>query len=42
VVLVSRVRTAMVWADGPHRRASVRYSQQVVIDEHPQPLYLVR
>jgi NAD+ kinase len=42
MVIVSRLRTAMVWADGAHHRASVGYSQQLVIDAHPEPLLLVR
>lgn len=41
LVLVSRLRTAMVWADGAHHRASLGYSQQLVVDEHPEPLLLV-
>jgi len=42
LVIVSRLRTAMGWADGAHHRGSLGYSQQLVIDGHPEPLRLVR
>lgn len=40
--LTSRMNSAFVWADGPHRRTPVRYGQTVVIDAHPQPLQIYR
>lgn len=40
--LTSRMNSAFVWADGPHRRTPVRYGQVVVVDAHPQPLNIYR
>jgi NAD+ kinase len=41
LVLVSRIRQGALWADGAHRRVSLDYSQQVILDQHPIPLQLV-
>jgi len=42
LVLVTRMRQGMLWADGAHRRLALGYSQQVLIDRHPSDLQLVR
>lgn len=42
LVLINRLRRGMLWADGPHRALAVHYGQQVVLDNHPDPLRLVR
>ena len=42
LVMVSRMRKARLWADGPHRLVSVQYGHLVTVDLHPQPLSLVR
>jgi hypothetical protein len=42
LVLINRLRRGMIWADGPHRKLSLDYGQQVVLDNHPAPLHLVR
>lgn len=41
LVLVSRMRSAHVWADGPHRRARLRYGQIVCVESSATPLLLV-
>lgn len=40
--LTSRMRIAQVWADGPHRRAKIKYGERVLIDAHPIALKLYR
>ena len=42
LVLISRTRQGMLWADGAHRHLALGYSQQVLIDRHPSDLLLVR
>jgi NAD+ kinase len=42
MVLVSRIRSAVLWSDGVHRALNVGYGQQVVLDHHPHPLLLIR
>ncbi len=41
LVLVSRIRQGMIWSDGAHRRRTLGYSQQLMIDRHPSELTLV-
>lgn len=42
LVLVSRLRRGMLWADGVYRNLHLDYGQQVVLDLHPAPLHLIR
>jgi NAD+ kinase len=42
LVLICRMRRGMIWADGAHRKRSLDYGVQVVLDRHPVPLRLVR
>jgi len=42
LVLVCRLRRGMIWADGAHRRLSLSYGAQVLLDLHPALLRLVR
>jgi NAD+ kinase len=42
LILVSRLRRAEIWADGPYRSQILSYSQHVVLDQHPSDLFLVR
>ncbi len=41
LVLVSRMRRGRIWSDGAHHTQGVRYSQQLIIDQHPAPLRLI-
>lgn len=41
LVMISRMRRAMIWADGGHRIKALQYSQQIVIDHHPQGLSMI-
>jgi hypothetical protein len=41
LVLVSRVRSGMLWADGPYRKLALPYGEPVIFDEEPEPLRLV-
>jgi len=41
LVLISRMRSACVWADGPHRKVRVRYGQVVSVEDSAPPLLLV-
>jgi hypothetical protein len=41
LVIISRVRRGMLWADGPYRRQAIAYGQTIICDQHPSPLYLV-
>ena len=41
LVLASRVRRGMLWADGSHHRQRVAYGQTILVDAHPQSLQLV-
>ncbi len=42
LVLITRMRRGMLWADGAHRQLPLKYSQQVLIDRHPCDLLLIR
>lgn len=42
LVLISRVRRGMIWVDGVGNRLAVSYGQQIVLDNHPMPLRLIR
>jgi NAD+ kinase len=42
LVLITRMRQGMLWADGAHRRVALGYSQQLQLDRHPLDLLLVR
>ena len=42
LVLICRLRRGMIWADGAHRKHTLEYGVQVVLDRHPVPLQLVR
>jgi NAD+ kinase len=42
LVMVSRMRSARVWADGPHRQAPLRYGQTLVVQAAQAPLMLIR
>jgi NAD+ kinase len=42
LVLICRLRRGMIWADGAHRKHSLTYGSQVVLDLHPVPLHLIR
>jgi NAD+ kinase len=42
LLLTNRVRQGRVWGDGPHRRQSIRYGQEIRIRAHPIPLRLIK
>lgn len=42
LLITNRARQGRVWGDGPHRRHTVRYGQEIRIRAHPIPLRLVK
>lgn len=42
LLLINRMRSARVWADGPHRKVRVRYGEVVRIDADAHPLQLIQ
>ena len=42
LVLVCRLRQGRIWADGAKHSLALTYGQRLVLDNHPEPLALVR